>query len=311
MTRKRDIGWELWRSFLAALDTGSLSAAARRLGLTQPTLGRHVAELEAAIGTALFTRAPTGLTPTAAALALLPHAEAMAAAAEALRRAASGEAEGETGTVRLAASEIVAIEVLPPLLAAFRDAHPGIAIELSVSNRQEDLLRRDADIAVRMTRPLQEALIARRIGEVRIGLYAHRSYAASHPLPRDQAELFGHALIGVDRDIDRLKGIVIAGRQVEAGDFSWRSDSDIAQLAALRAGFGIGPCQQPIARRCPDLLPVLPEEIAFALEIWLVMHEDQRASRRIRLLFDHLATGLADYLRPPRSASAEGLTENI
>ena len=148
-----DLGWELWRSFLAVTETGSLSAAARSLRLTQPTLGRHVDALEATLGAPLFTRSQHGLQPTSLALSLVPHAEAMASAADNLLRTASGEAEGERGTVRLAASEIVGIEVLPAMLGRFREAHPGIALELALSNRNEDLLRRDADIAVWMVRP--------------------------------------------------------------------------------------------------------------------------------------------------------------
>jgi DNA-binding transcriptional LysR family regulator len=163
-------GWELYRSFLAVVREGSLSGAARRLAMTQPTLGRHVAQLEAALGIALFTRSPGGLAPTDAALALLPHAEAMEASAAAVVRAVSGAAGDQGGTVRITASEIVGAEVLPPILAAFREHHPGIALELALTNRTEDLLRRDADLAVRMAQPKQDALLARRIGRVPLGL---------------------------------------------------------------------------------------------------------------------------------------------
>src|SRR3984957_10712096 len=171
-------GWELYRSFLAVIRAGNLSQAARSLALTQPTVGRHIDQLEAALDQPLFTRSPQGLRPTAAALALVPHAEAMAAAAETLLRVASGAAEEESGTVRLTASDLSGGAVLPPILARFQERHPGIVIELVLSNRTEDLLRRDADVAVRMVRPVQSALIARRIGMVPIHLYAHRSYVA-------------------------------------------------------------------------------------------------------------------------------------
>src|SRR5581483_646789 len=132
-------GWELYRSFLAVLREGSLSGAARRLATTQPTLGRHVAQLEAALGVALFTRSPSGLMPSAAALSLVPHAEAMEASAAAVLRAVSGAAGGASGTVRITASEIVGAEVLPPILATFRHHHPGITLELALTNRTEDL----------------------------------------------------------------------------------------------------------------------------------------------------------------------------
>src|SRR5271163_506215 len=161
---KREPGWELFRSFLEVVRDGSLSAAARRLALTQPTVGRHIDALEAALGLSLFTRSPRGLTPTPAALALEPHVEAMAAAAAALGRAASGEAAADRGAVRVTASDVIGCEVLPPILAAFRARHPGVALELTLTNRTENLARRDADIAVRMVRPTQSGLVARRIG---------------------------------------------------------------------------------------------------------------------------------------------------
>jgi DNA-binding transcriptional LysR family regulator len=288
-------GWELYRSFLAVLRQGSLSAAARRLRLTQPTLGRHIAVLEAALGVALFTRSPSGLVPTAAALDLATHAEAMAAAAEALRRAASGEAAEERGTVRLTVSEIMGAEVLPPMLARFRTRHPHITIELVLSNRNEDLLRREADLALRMTRPRQAALVARRLGAVGLGLYAHRRHVEAYGLPRRIDELPRHPLIGFDRDDSAWRSLASDVLPVTREAFAFRSDSDLAQLAALRAGIGIGGCQHGIARRERDLVAVLPQAVRFSLEMWLVHHEDLRASRRVRLLFDHLAVELTDY----------------
>ena len=288
-------GWEHYRSFLAVIRAGSLSAAARRLGLTQPTLGRHVESLAALLGVALFTRSPQGLLPTPVALGLVPHAEAMEAAAEALRRAASGEASEERGTVRLTASEIMGAEVLPEMLARFRARHPGITIELALSNRTEDLLRREADLALRMARPRQQALVARRLGGVGIGLYAHRRYAAAHGLPRSLEELAQHPLIGFDRDDSSWRSVGDIALGVTRERFAFRSDSDLAQLAALRAGFGIGGCQHAIAGRSRELVPVLPRTVRFRLEMWLALHEDLRASRRVRLLFDHLAEELAGY----------------
>ena len=189
------------RTFVEVARDGSLSGAARRLGLTQPTVGRHIDALERALGLSLFTRSPRGLTPTPAAAALEPHVEAMAAAATALARAASGEAAAEHGAVRVTASEVIGCEVLPPMLAAFRAAHPGIAsIELALTNRNEDLARRDADIAVRMVRPTQSGLVARRIGASRIRFYAHRDYLVRFGEPRSLADLAGHCLIGFDHD---------------------------------------------------------------------------------------------------------------
>jgi DNA-binding transcriptional LysR family regulator len=265
------------------------------LATTQPTMGRQVAALEASLGVKLFTRSLDGLSPTEAGLRLIPSAEAMAAAVEAAKRSASGEVDEERGTVRITASEVVGSEVLPSILVDFHVSNPRISVELALSNRNEDLLRGDADIAVRMVRPTQGALVARRIGRIDIGLYGHRRYLKRHAMPRRLEDLRRHALIGFDRDQAYARLLGRTGVPVTRDMFALRSDSDIAQLAALRAGFGIGVCQLGIARRDKNLVPVLHSELVFPMEAWLVMHRDLRSSRRIRLLFDHLATRLAAY----------------
>jgi DNA-binding transcriptional LysR family regulator len=289
--------WQLYRSFLAVMREGSLSAAARALGLTQPTLGRQIAQLEQGLGLALFTRSPAGLAPTAAAAALLPHAQSMASAAEALARAASGAADESKGTIRLTASDFVSAEVLPPLLAEFQERHRGIVIELAPSNRVEDLLRRDADLAVRMRRPSQEALVARPIGTVPIHMYAHRRYAERRGLPARLADLASHTVIGFDRDDTSFRSVGAEALTVTRDLFAFRTDNDLVQLAALRAGIGIGGCQVGVAQRDPALLPVLHDAIRLSLDIWLVTHEDLKLDRRVRLLFDHLAEGLGKYVK--------------
>ncbi len=291
------LSWDELRTFVEVARDGSLSGAARRLGLAQPTVGRHIDALEATLGLTLFTRSPRGLTPSPAALALAPHVEAMAAAAASLVRTASGEAAADRGVVRVTASDVIGCEVLPPMLAAFRAEHPGIAIELALTNRNEDPARRDADIAVRMVRPTQSGLIARRIGAARIALYAHRDYLARFGEPRSLADLTSHCVIGFDRDNRSFRGAGEFARRLTREDFGFRCDSDLAQLATLRAGVGIGGCQENIARRTPELVAILPNAVQFALEIWLVMHEDLKATRRVRLLFDRLAAGLTDYVK--------------
>lgn len=287
--------WDQLRSFLAALEEASLSAAARRLGLTQPTLGRHIDELEQRLGVILFTRSPTGLVPTAAALELRPHAETMAAAADALVRAASGEAETDSGTVRLTASEIVGCEVLPPILASLQQAHPGIAVELVVSNRNDDLLRREADIAVRMARPVQGTLLAKRIGEIEVGLHAHPDYLARRGSPASFADLATHAMIGFDREPGVVQALARHGIHLDRDAFSLRTDNDVAQLGAIRAGLGIGACQVQLAQRRPQLARILPGSFSFPLDCWMVMHEDLRSVRRMRIVFDHVAEALIAY----------------
>lgn len=288
-------GWDLYRSFLAVMREGSLSGAARALGMTQPSLGRHMRELEAALGAALFARSPQGLSPTELAHELVPHAQAMASAAAALQRTASAGRGEVSGTVRLTASDVVGAEVLPSVLAAFRERHPGIVVELALSNQSADLLRRDADIAIRMVQPTQEALVARHVGRIELGLFAHRRYLDTHGRPQTLAELAGHALIGFDTETPYIRRMRPDGLPFTREHFALRTDSDLAALAALRAGLGIGFSQVGLARRDPQLVRLFAAEVSLSLETWLVMHEDLRQSLRVRRLFDHLADALARY----------------
>jgi DNA-binding transcriptional LysR family regulator len=289
--------WNHYRAFLGVLREGSLSGAARALGLAQPTLGRQIAELEESLGAPLFIRSQRGLVPTDVARDIAPHVEAMAAAAGATRRAASGATSEIAGTIRITASEVVGAEVLPALLAGFRRANPAVKIELALSSRVEDLLRGEADIAVRMVQPSQDALVARRIGSVDLGLYAHRTYLEAAPAPASLAALLtsDHALIGFDRETPFLRALM-ARLPITRDSLALRTDNDLAQIAAIRAGFGIGFMHHGIARRDPDLVSLFASEIGFTLEMWLVLHEDLRASHRLRLMMDHLAVGLAEYV---------------
>ena len=291
----REPGWELYRSFLAVARERSLSGAARALSLTQPTIGRHVDALEEALNAPLFTRSPAGLLPTAAGAALVPYAEAMASAASALVRAASGEAEEERGAVRITASEMIGGEVLPSVLAAFREQHPAVDVELVLSNRSEDLLRRDADIAVRMVRPTQSALMAKKLGILQLGLHAHPRYLQTHGTPGSLEELRQHPLIGYDSAASVRRLPARQGIQVSREMFAFRCDSDLGQYAALRAGFGIGVCQVALAKR-DKLVSVLPGALDFQLGVWVVMHKDLKTSRRMRLMFDHLVLHLQAYI---------------
>lgn len=296
------IGWELYRSFLAVLEEGSLSGAARALGLTQPTVGRHIAALETALGLGLFTRSQSGLLPTEAALALREDARAMQTTAAALERTARGLGEGVRGAVRLSASEIMGVEVLPPILAAVQAAHPGLAVELVLSNRLQDLVRREADIAVRMTAPQQDVLLATRVGQVPLGLHAHAGYLARRGHPATLDDLAGHTLIGFDQETPFIRS-ASAGRPLWSREhFGVRCDSDVAQLAMIRAGAGIGVCQVALARRDPALVHLLPGAFTMALDTWVTMHEGLRHSRRCRVVFDALVAGLRQYCAPPAPA---------
>jgi DNA-binding transcriptional LysR family regulator len=289
--------WTLYRTFLAVVRAGNFTSAAQALGATQPTIGRQIEALESLLGMKLFARSPRGLQPTTEAMQLVPYAEQMAATAAALIRASSGDLEADVGIVRLTTGEYVGVEILPPMLAEFAAAHPGIELELSLSNRNEDILQRDADIAVRMLRPTQKALIARRVGSVAVGLYAHRSYVEARGLPLSPAEITHHRLIGFDRDFHVLQTTGGRAAQLRREDFGLRTDNVAAQIAALRAGMGIAACHVAIAQREPNLVPVLADVFIFEREIWLVMHPDLKDVQRIRLLFDHLANRLTAYAK--------------
>lgn len=291
-----DPDWDHYRSLLAVLREGTLSGAARRLGLTQPTIGRHIDELETRMGVALFSRTPSGLTPTDAARTLEPHAAEMEAAASALLRMAGSDADTPRGAVRLTASEIIGVEVLPPLLAAIRRSQPEIVIELVPTNRNEDVLHRAVDIAVRMTRPTQGALVAKHLGAVSIGLFGHPDYLRRRGRPRTLADLAGHDIIGFDRDIPALAGLEILSGALDRNRFALRTDHDLAMLATLRAGFGLGLCQRGIGLR-DGLVPLLEKEIAIPLDIWMTMHGDLRRVRRMRIVFDALTEGLLAYIK--------------
>jgi DNA-binding transcriptional LysR family regulator len=294
---RRDIGWELYRSYLGVLIEGSLSGAARALGVTQPTVGRHIAALEQALGLTLFTRSQSGLLPTEAALELRPYAEAMGHTAAALVRAADSHGNGVRGTVRISASEVIGIEVLPPILAQLQAEHPALTVELVLSNRVHDLLQREADIAIRMTEPQQDALVARRVGAIHVGLHAHPSYLQAHGTPHTMADLAQHRLVGFDAETPFLRAAQKAAPAWRRDRFGVRSDSDVAQLAFIRAGGGIGACQVGLARRTtPALVRVLPEQFVHRLETWVVMHEDLRASPRCKTTLDALWLGLQRYV---------------
>jgi DNA-binding transcriptional LysR family regulator len=287
------LDWDLLQSLHAVLEAGSFSAAARLRRLTQPTLGRHIDQLERQLGAPLFLRSPRGLAPTDLALAFRPHLADMAAAANAAGRDATGVASGAGGVVRVAASDVVGVEILPAILAHFRDAHPGIDVELVLSNKNEDLTRRDADVAVRMSRPTQNSLVARKVGELNLGFYATPEYVARHGTPASMDELEAHTLIGFDREAPDLSDLKL-DRPVTRDMFALRTDNDAAQLAALKAGFGIGVCQDGVGRRA-GLIPVLPDVFGFKLDLWICMHETLRGSPRMRLMFDHLAQELGAY----------------
>lgn len=291
------VTWDDQRAFLAVLEEGSLSGAARRLGVAQPTVRARVEALEQALGTVLFTRSVNGLVPTEQARALADPARAMARASNAFVRAASAAPGEVAGTVRVSVSEFVALEVLPAMLGSLRAAHPGIVVEVSPSNLSADLLDQEVDVAVRMHPPRHDALVARKVGAIPLALFAHRDYLARRGMPAQVDDLATHDFIGPDRARMDLKLAAAIHPGLARERFVVRVDSHPAQLALARAGLGIAVVQRPIGRADPLLLPVLPELEVAALDTWIVTHENLRAIPRVRAVFDHLASEFERFIR--------------
>lgn len=284
-----DLDWTLTRSFLAVVETGSLSAAARQLGLSQPTLGRHVADLEAALGMKLFLRAPRGLLPSETALDLLPHARAMRDAAARLHLAAAGRADALAGPVRLTASRIVSHYLLAPIIADLRLAEPGIEIELVATDSSENLLFHEADIALRMYRPTQLDIVALHLRDLPTAIYAANTYLDRRGRPGTLDDLSQHDILGFDRSDMILRLLRGMGIDVQRADFPVRCDDQIVYWNLVRAGCGLGGMQcligdaDPSVSRAAPFLP-LPD-----LPLWLAAPQALRQTPRIRRVFDFLA----------------------
>jgi DNA-binding transcriptional LysR family regulator len=281
--------WTLFRSFLSVAETGSLSGAARVLQLSQPTLGRHIAELEAALGVVLFTRAARGLVLTDAGAAMLPGARQMREAAAALAMVAAGREQSLTGTVRVTASRVVSHYLLPPILAELRVQEPGIDIELVPSDSTENLLFREADIALRMYRPTQLNVVTRHLGDLPTAIYAAKSYLDRCGRPQGVEALLALDFVGFDRSdliLRLMAGLGIARRRE---DFALRCDDQVVYWALVRAGCGIGATQCPIGDADPLVERVAPFVLLPALPVWLTAPEALRQNPRVRRVMDHLS----------------------
>ncbi|MGB3025695.1 LysR family transcriptional regulator [Paradevosia shaoguanensis] len=295
-----DPDWSLWRSFAAVVETGSLSAAARELGLSQPTLGRHVEALEQSLGVVLFERTLTGFKPTETALRLYePVRGAQRALAEAALMA-EGAQPGLNGTVRITASEVVSHFVLPQLLVPIRAQFPDIAIEIAPTDSAENLLLREADIAIRMFRPTQLELVTRKLGELPIVCCAHETYLARRGTPQTTEELYGHDLIGLDRSDLLIRAASGMGFALTRDDFRLRTDDQPLAWQLARAGLGIAFAQQGLVETTPGMRALLPQLQIPALEVWLTTHRELFTSRRIRAIYDALGAALSAYVAKPK-----------
>ncbi|UCI20646.1 LysR family transcriptional regulator [Mesorhizobium sp. B2-1-8] len=290
-----DIDWNLIKSFVTVAETGSLSAAARKLSASQPTLGRHIGELEQALGVTLFRRGRSGYALTEAGATLFERGKAVSEQANAFSRLALGSVEAIEGTVRIAASEVVAAYVLPDMMARLGIEEPGIEVEIVASNQVENLLRRDADIAIRMVKPAQNELVARKVCDIALRACAAISYLKRQGRPLGPADLVNHALIGFDRSDEMIRAFSQYGASVTRNSFRFRADNQIVLWEAVRAGNGIGLGQEPLADRDPLVEKVLPGLPLPALPVWLAMHRDVRGSVRIRRVADFLHEELRRY----------------
>jgi DNA-binding transcriptional LysR family regulator len=288
--------WALWRSFAAVVADGSLSAAARRIGYSQPTLGRHIEALEQQLGITLFDRTLQGLKPTETALRLY---QSVAAAEEKLAEAtlvAEGSTGALEGTVRITASTIVSHYILPALLKPIRAEFPAVALEIVPSDSIENLLLRESDIAIRMFRPTQLELIAKKIGELPIIATAHQSYLGARGTPTTPEELFKHDVIGFDRSDLLISAAKQMGIATKRADFVIRTDSQTTLWEMMKAGLGIGFAQRGLVLDTHGMREILPAITPPSLEVWLTTHRELFLSPRIRAIYDRLATGLGAYI---------------
>lgn len=290
-----EFDWNLIKSFVAVAETGSLSAAARGLEASQPTLGRHIGELEQALGVTLFRRGRRGYELTEAGSTLYERGRVLSEQANAFSLLALGAVEAIEGTVRIAASEVVAAFVLPGMTARLGVEEPGIEVEIVASNQVENLLRRDADIAIRMVRPAQNEVVARKVADIPLCLCAAKSYLDRRGRPEKPADLADHALVGFDRSDEIIRAFTAFGIPVGRSHFRFRTDNQIVLWQAVRTGNGVGIGQQPLAQRDPQLERLLPDVPLPNLPVWLAMHRDVRTSMRIRRVADFLHEELKRY----------------
>ncbi|MEO0379531.1 MAG: LysR family transcriptional regulator [Pseudomonadota bacterium] len=287
------LDWSQLQSFAAVAEHGSLSAAARALNSSQPTLSRHIALLEADLGARLFDRSKGGMALTTSGADLAAYAGQMADAAGRLAMTAQGQNSDLAGTVRITASQVVATYVLPALLKTLRATYPDIAIEVVASDSTDNLLRREADIALRMYRPTQEDVIARHVTDLPVAAYAAHSYVAKHGQPKSFTEFQDHTLIGYDRSTLIIDGFARAGLSASQDDFAIRCDDQVVVWEMVVAGCGIGFGQMHVGDADPRVVRVSGDAPVASLPIWLTAHPELRSSPRVRRVYDWLGKYLS------------------
>ena len=308
--RAVNFDWNRARAFLVTAEEGSLSAAARALGMAQPTLGRQVSALEQELGVALFERVGRGLTLTPSGLDLMDHVRGMGEAAARMSLAASGKAQAIEGTVSISASEVDAAFRLPAIIGKLRQMAPGLDVEIVATNSESDLRRREADIAIRNYRPTQPNLVARKIRDIDGRIYATPGYLESIGNPQTPQALSGADFIGFNRSGEFIAAMTRFGLTLTAKNFPILSESHLVQWSHVRQGLGIGIMTSDIGDAEPAVVQVLPDVDPIVIPVWLVTHREVHTSRRVRLVFDLVASELGRHERPERTAYRDRLVED-
>ena len=290
-----DFDWSLLKSFAAVGRHGSLSAAARATASSQPTLSRHISQLEQQIGKRVIERSQDGIHLTPIGADLFQYIEQMTSAADQFSIRVDGQTQSLSGVVRLTASHIIATYVLPPMLTKLRQAEPGIELEMVASDQTENLLRREADIAVRMYQPTQSDLIAKKVGDIPLGAFATQAYIDRRGMPKTIHDLAHHDVIGYDRSTLIIDGFRRAGMDVTRAFFAFRSDNQVVCWQMVLAGYGIGFNQVKIAQDYPDLVRVDTNNELETMPVWLAVHQELHSSPRVRRVFNLLGDALKSY----------------
>lgn len=281
--------WTLIKSFATVGECGSLSAASRAIGTAQSTISRHISTLEQEVGTRLFERAASGVVLTPTGVELMRSAQAMADAAGQFSKTIKGNTDVYSGSVRITASKLIATYVLPDLLHALRQQERGIALEVVASDRSENLLRREADIAIRMHRPTQPDIITRKLGQLYISAYASRSYLNQRGTPETMDDLLKHDFIGYDQSTLIIDGFHKFGMKVTREFFAFRSDDQAVCWQMVLAGYGIGFVPREIGLATPDVVELGFLSNVGSLPVWLATHAEVHTNPRIRRVYDFLA----------------------
>jgi len=297
--------WDDLRIFLAVARSESLSGAGKRLKIDAATVGRRIARLEEAMGARLFAKSPQGYALTEEGTRLLPHAERAETALDGAREALSGP-EGLSGQIRIGAPDGCANYLLPQVLAAICDDNPGLEVQIVALPRVFNLSKREADLAIAVSRPTAGRLTVQKLTDYKLHLAAHPDYLAKAAPLVTQADLNRHRLIGYipdmihDKELDYLS-------ELGAGTVALASNSVSVQLNWLRAGAGVGVVHDFALPAAPELVTLIPDQVALTRSFWLIRHADDGRVERLNRFADLLAQGLRrEVVRLEAQASNSG-----